>query len=123
MSTLIHAWRRIVVRCMFHGRIRYTGLGLGVFRFEQGRECLGKTKLPLPACFFLEQAPNHRLNDLKLMKLLYLAERESLRLFTATISGSTFASLKNGPVLREVLDLFASGEGQSSGINTSNSYH
>lgn len=45
------------------------------------------------------------LNDLKLMKLMYLAERKSLGLFTATITGSRFHSMRFGPVLSDAYEV------------------
>ncbi len=58
------------------------------------------------AVFFLQKAPQRRLNDLKLMKLMVIAERRSMAAMTALITGAGFASMQNGPVLSEVLDLF-----------------
>lgn len=42
---------------------------------------------------------------LKLMKLLYLADREAMRLFGRTISGDRLVSMPHGPVLSMTLDL------------------
>ena len=39
------------------------------------------------------------------MKLMYLAERESIRRTNASITGDTFYSMQNGPVLSETLRL------------------
>lgn len=63
-------------------------------------------KATAASCFFLERAMGNRLNDLILMKLLYLAEKESLRQYSASITDSAFYSLKNGPILSEVGDLY-----------------
>lgn len=57
------------------------------------------------AAYFLMRAPNHRLNDLFLMKLMVISERQSMRITTSLISGDNFYSMQNGPVLSEVLDL------------------
>lgn len=46
-----------------------------------------------------------RLPLLKLMKLLYLAERESLRVFGEPISGDKPVSMPQGPVLSRTYDL------------------
>ncbi len=59
--------------------------------------------------FFLERSSSGKLNDLKLMKLLYTAERESLRTQTTCITQSHFFSMQNGPVLSEVYDLYKNG--------------
>lgn len=42
---------------------------------------------------------------MKLIKLLYLIDRESLSRRGTTVSGDVFFSMKNGPVLSGVLDL------------------
>jgi uncharacterized phage-associated protein len=54
------------------------------------------------AVFFLRKAGGV-LNDIKLMKLLYLAERESLRIKNSTIAGDSFVIMKNGQVLSDTL--------------------
>lgn len=41
---------------------------------------------------------------LKLMKLMYLAERESLRKFGEPITGDVLCSMQHGPVLSQTLD-------------------
>lgn len=46
-----------------------------------------------------------RLNVLKLVKLLYLAERRSLADFAAPLIGDVAVSMKHGPVLSRTLDL------------------
>ncbi len=45
------------------------------------------------------------MNDLRLMKLLYLAERESIFELGASFTGARLRSLPNGPVLSEFLGL------------------
>ncbi len=56
------------------------------------------------AGFYLQRAPHHELNDLKLMKLLYLSEREALITLGAPIMEGRYASLPNGPVVHELLN-------------------
>ena len=46
---------------------------------------------------------------LKLVKLLYFADREHIRLTGTSITKDTFFSMKNGPVLSNVLDLIHTG--------------
>lgn len=53
--------------------------------------------------FFLYKAGGS-LTILKVMKLLYLAERESLRSFGVSITGDAFVSMPHGPVLSMTLD-------------------
>jgi uncharacterized phage-associated protein len=55
------------------------------------------------AAFLLHRAGG-RLPLIKLIKLLYLAERESLRRYGDTITGDSFVSMPNGPVLSMTYD-------------------
>jgi len=45
-----------------------------------------------------------KMAHLKLMKLLYLADRESMRLFAWPISGDRMVAMPHGPVLSMILD-------------------
>jgi uncharacterized phage-associated protein len=56
------------------------------------------------ASYFLQRAGGE-LDDLKLMKLMYLAERETIRRYNCGITGDAFFSMQNGPVLSETLRL------------------
>lgn len=58
------------------------------------------------ASFFLRKDPNGTLNDLRLMKLLYISDREMILRSQHPISGAKYVSMKNGPVLSEVFDLY-----------------
>lgn len=60
------------------------------------------------AAFMLHRAGG-RLPLLKLMKLLYLAERESLRVFGEPISGDKLVSMPMGPVLSVTYNLMNGG--------------
>ncbi|EPH0069710.1 Panacea domain-containing protein [Acinetobacter baumannii] len=55
-------------------------------------------KLTQAAAFFLFKANGH-LPILKLMKLLYISERESFRKFHRPFIGDSLVSMKHGPVL------------------------
>jgi len=66
------------------------------------------------AAFFLHKAGG-RLSLLKLMKLLYLAERESLRVYGEPISGDKLVSMPHGPVLSRTLDMMNGWGGQTQG--------
>lgn len=57
------------------------------------------------AAFFLAQCPEKSMPHLKLMKLLYLAEREAIRSFGLPMSGDRFVSMQHGPVLSMTLNL------------------
>ena len=56
------------------------------------------------AAYLLGQAGGE-LNDLKLMKLMYLAEREAIRQRNVGITGDQFFSMQNGPILSQTLNL------------------
>lgn len=66
------------------------------------------------AAFMLHRAGG-RLPLLKLMKLLYLAERESLRVFGEPISGDRLVSMPHGPVLSKTLDMMNGWGGDMQG--------
>ena len=55
------------------------------------------------AAFFISRAGG-TIELLKLMKLMYLAERESLARFGEPITGDVLVSMKHGPVLSKTLD-------------------
>jgi len=66
------------------------------------------------AAFFLHKAEG-RMPLLKLMKLLYLAERESYRLYGEPISGDQLVSMPHGPVLSLTLDMMNGWGGEAQG--------
>lgn len=55
------------------------------------------------AAYLLAKAPQHTLSKLKLMKLLYLADRTSFATYGTTISGDRLVSMPHGPVLSRTL--------------------
>ena len=55
------------------------------------------------AAFFISRAGG-TIEILKLMKLMYLAERESLARYGEPITGDVLVSMKHGPVLSKTLD-------------------
>ena len=59
----------------------------------------------LAAASFLLQQARGRMPYMKLIKLLYAAERESLLRFGKPIIGGHYYAMKLGPVVSEVLDL------------------
>lgn len=65
-------------------------------------------KLTQSTAFFLYKAKG-RLAILKLMKLLYLSERESFRKYHRPLIGDSLISMKNGPILSMTLN-FINGE-------------
>lgn len=56
----------------------------------------------------LREEPGHKMNYMKLLKLLYIAERESLRHSGRMIIGSRIFAVQRGLILGEVLDLINS---------------
>jgi len=57
------------------------------------------------AAFFLGQTAEGRMAHLKLMKLLYLADREAVRHFGFAMTGDRMVSMPHGPVLSLTLNL------------------
>jgi uncharacterized phage-associated protein len=55
------------------------------------------------------QLANGRMNYMKLIKLLYIADREALLRWGRPITTDTYFSLKHGPVLSRVHDLITEG--------------
>lgn len=73
-------------------------------------------KVAQMAAFFLNQTSEKRMSHLKLMKLLYLAERESIRESGFPMSEDKYVSMPHGPVLSMTLDLMNGNvESQSNG--------
>jgi hypothetical protein len=56
-------------------------------------------------CGYMLKKYEHRLNYIKLIKLLYLADKASLKNSTHAITGDIYISMKNGPVLSQLYDL------------------
>ena len=54
---------------------------------------------------YLLQKPGGRMAHLKLMKLMYLADREAYNRFGRSISGDRAVSMPHGPVLSQTLNL------------------
>lgn len=71
------------------------------------------------AAFFLGQTPERKMPHLKLMKLLYLSDREAIRAFGWSISDDRLVSMPHGPVLSQTLNLMDGDvESQSGGWET-----
>lgn len=64
-----------------------------------------RTKTVQAAAFLLKQSPRRRESYLKIIKLLYIADRESLKETGRPITGDRFVAMPHGPVLSEVLHL------------------
>lgn len=74
---------------------------------EQGRNMLNERKMAQMAAFFLAKTPGKRMPYLKLMKLLYLSDREAMRTHGRPMTGDRLVSMPHGPVLSQTLDLMA----------------
>ena len=66
---------------------------------------LNERKVAQMAAYFLERTPERKMSHLKLMKLLYLSDREAVRAFGWLISGDRLVSMPHGPVLSMTLNL------------------
>jgi uncharacterized phage-associated protein len=65
------------------------------------------------AAAFLLKENGGKMNYMKLIKLLYLADREALSKWERPITGDSYVSMDNGPVLSKVLDKINSGRNPS----------
>ena len=59
--------------------------------------------------FCIRQSGSDRMNTMKLLKLLYIADRESLRTAGYALTGDAPFALKHGPVLSRIYDLTKTG--------------
>jgi uncharacterized phage-associated protein len=66
------------------------------FKFEKSLQA---------AAYLLRRESSRQMNYMRLVKVLYMADRESLKARGEPITGDRFAALERGPVLSEVLDL------------------
>jgi uncharacterized phage-associated protein len=57
------------------------------------------------AAYLLRREPSREMNYMRLLKILYIADRESIRLAGCPITGDKVAAMKQGPVLSELLNL------------------
>jgi hypothetical protein len=59
----------------------------------------------IQACNYLVKKNNFSLNYTIMIKMLYLADKEALKGSLQTITGDTYVSMDNGPVLSRLYDL------------------
>ncbi len=57
------------------------------------------------AAYLLQKCPRRRMNYLKLIKLMYIADREALRRWGYPLTGDAYFSLPYGPVVSRIKDL------------------
>lgn len=74
---------------------------------------LDRNRAEALAAFFLSKASGNCLNDLKLMKLMYIAERESLAKLYSTLTNDDFVSMPLGPVLSRTYNILRGRESVS----------
>lgn len=60
------------------------------------------------ASLFLKKSDG-KMSYMKLIKLLYLVDRQALMLWERPLTGDTYFSMKHGPVLSNVLDIISNG--------------
>ncbi|GHU84975.1 hypothetical protein FACS189473_3380 [Spirochaetia bacterium] len=76
--------------------------------FETGSklgESMNIEKLVQATGYLLKKYDNRRLNYTKLIKELYLADREAIDESNSSITGDSYVSMKHGPVLSTLYDL------------------
>lgn len=66
------------------------------FKFDKGIQA---------AAYLLRRESSREMNYMRLIKLLYIADRESIRQTGRPITGDRAVAMKQGPVLSELLDL------------------
>lgn len=62
-------------------------------------------KVAQASAVLLKQEPGRRMSRLRLLKLLYIADRESLQESARPITGDNPVAMRNGPVLSQTYDL------------------
>ena len=71
--------------------------------------CFNETKATQAAAHLIKRRGQGYMSYMKLMKLLYFADREALQRWGSPITADTFYSMDRGPVLSRVLDFVTEG--------------
>jgi len=71
---------------------------------KRGKSMFNERRVAQMAAYLLGREKG-RMNNLKLIKLLYLADRESMKRHGQPISGDRFVSMDHGPVLFQTFNL------------------
>lgn len=66
---------------------------------------IDKLRATQAAGVLLRCAPNRRMSRLRLLKLLYIAEREALKEKGRPITGDRISAMQHGPVLSDIYDM------------------
>jgi hypothetical protein len=86
---------------------------------KERSESLFNIEKLIQSCNYLVKKNNFSFNYTILIKFLYLADKESLKSSLQTITGDTYVSMDNGPVLSKLYDLimgrcrYRNGEAQN----------
>jgi uncharacterized phage-associated protein len=80
---------------------------------EQGMIRFDIDKTIEAAAYLIKQKPGHRENYMRLLKLLYLADRQSLKERSTPICGDDPYAMEEGPVPSRTLDLIKSRDPSS----------
>ncbi|MDP2983144.1 MAG: Panacea domain-containing protein [Candidatus Latescibacter sp.] len=67
-----------------------------VFKFDKAIQAVA---------YLLRREPSREMNYMRLLKILYIADRESIKLTGRPITGDRVIAMKQGPVLGNILDL------------------
>lgn len=86
----------------------------GVGHPEGIEEMFDERKVAQTAAYFLHKRGD-AMSHLKLMKLLYLADRESMQVYGTPISEDRMVSMPHGPVLSQTFDLMSGSTRSQSG--------
>jgi len=95
LGTKKHTPSGVLVSVAAPLQVMNTCFNLGMFN---------ESKVAQMAAWFLSQSHTHKMPHLKLMKLLYLSDRQSLKLYESSISGDHVVAMPHGPVLTMTLD-------------------
>ena len=84
--------------------IKRTGIIIGKEGQTVNARCVDERKATQIAAFFLKESNNYIPDFIKLVKLMYLADREALLELGYTLTKGTHYSLPKGPIVSEVYD-------------------
>jgi hypothetical protein len=79
--------------------------GFCISPWGDGKEYQMNIEKLIQVCNYLLKKNNFKLSYTKLIKLLYLADKETLDATGSSITGDTYVSMSNGPVLSQLYDL------------------
>jgi uncharacterized phage-associated protein len=106
MRTLLSNSRLWMVRAVKGLFFRENGGRMDTCKEEEkvNKRCVDERKATQVAAFFLKESDNYMRDFIKLVKLVYLADREALLELGYTLTKGTHYSLPKGPIVSEVYD-------------------